>query len=941
MNRIALRPLAALAVGTALLAGCHGGGSSLPARAPANSARATIALTVTRQLPAVAGRTPQTIPPSATSVDARLYLGASATGTPATTSCVQFAKNTRSATLTISAPINQSETLVISSWSGGCTPNPTATLGTTLVGSVGSGQLLTTFSGTGTPTASSTNAATVFNGGNPISLSAPAAPTAGVVPNVGFTNLGPTWTSTFTSSNAYNDLIGSGKIQSVVPVGPSTSSSPAQIMYVAGGDGNGFEVNVSSGIYKTTDGGKTWYGIGPDNGLSDTRVNALYVDQSDPNIVIAGTQFGGIYRSTNGGSNWTNVDPTDAPANAFALSNGTLYAATGNGVMQSTDDGATWTLAGTGSAVPNTTGYGGGMDSVAASGNTVIAGDYSGYTYTFNGLTWTQGGQLGTPAGTALTCGSGYPPAVHSIVIDATTPTTVWATAWSCTLGGQAVSQELYLSSNSGKTWADVATQGNGSGSGGNPSGWYGAQMIAPSATVAHRIYVGAEFMQWSVTPNLSGATPTANFSRLAGNGTYGDMRGLTVVPNGSGGDACYIAADQGFYYQGTCGADGLYPQALTAGLSTNYLYGFGVSGSPGSESLVVTTQDFNPNFSGNGGTTWPGLFGGTSSLGEGGDAEIDPLNPNACVLSQTSTNFLNYGANSGSGCGSFTPTTFATAPSAVTSLSFSHKTAGLLFIGAGSSGIYKSTDDGTTAAVISGSTALTTGGGTVQFVRVDPTNDSNLLAIVSNSGGTSSSIERSTNGGATWTAATGLAGGTVAALAVDPQNDLNVVAVGGGPNLTIYTSTNGGASFTPSNPGTLSVARQRMEQIARRSTPLPIRFAPPRPPWRFGPLITGELSPPVKTESWVQAAIQPQYATSLEFNDFPAVVSSSTKPFLALATGYGLFISPDLGTTWTEVDVPGSGVISRRFTKVEWNDDYLYASTDGQGLLRSTAPLQ
>lgn len=932
MNRATFRNALAVALTTAFLAGCHGGGNSIPSVGAASGPRHDISITITRGSATASSttRAPQTIPNNAQSVDARIYLGSTATGAPVSTACVTFPTGTPSTTLTIGSPIGVQETIVISSWSGTCSNNE------------GSGQLLTTFTGTGTVSASSTTVAQVFNSGNPISLQPPSAPVAGTIPAVQFTNLGPVWQNVLNNATIGGDLAGSGKIQSVVPVGPSTPTSPARIIYIAGGDGNGFEVNVSAGIYKTVDGGQTWYPIGYDNGLTDTRVNDIYVDQSNPNVVLAATYFGGVFRSTDGGSSWTQVDQ-NAPATHFAQLGSTIYVADAVGVEQSTDDGATWTAAGTGFASAGNA-YGTGADSIAAAPpSTLIAGDYNGYTWSFNGTTWTKGGQL---AATALGCGTGgnsAPAAVHTIAIDQSTPSTVWATGFSCTMGGQAVSQELYLSTNGGASWTDAATQASSTGVGGNPVGYYGSQMLANSVNFAHTIYTGAEFTEWRAIPNAT-TPPSATYTAVAGQtsttqgNTYGDMRGLTVVSNGAGGDACYIAADQGLYYQGTCGQTAGLPIVLTGGLSTNYLYGFGVGGTVGSETIMTTIQDFGPAATavpggGLSASDWTGTFGGSSSLGEGGDAEVSPFNAKDCVVSQTSAPALNYSTD---GCQSFNPSTPSTLAS-VSSLSFSRKTSGLLFIADGTGGLYKSTDDGATASVVTGANALLTGGFGVSFIRVDPENDNNLFAIVNNATSGGGAIEYSTNGGSTWTASTTTFTTAPAALAINPQNSLDIVAVGGSGALTIYTSTNGGVSFTSSSPPGLSVARQAMSVLARRAQTFPLRFAPPRPPWRFDG-INARLSPPVAPEEWVKAAIQPQYATALEFNpNAPA----GQDPILALSTGFGLFASADLGTSWTRLDNPGSGAISRRFTKVEWLGGYLYASTDGQGLLRSTAPLQ
>ena len=85
------------------------------------------------------------------------------------------------------------------------------------------------------------------------------------------------------------------------------------IMYVGGGWGNTPRESPSQmGIYGTTDGGAHWTAL--DNGLTNldgtisSVVNGLWLDQSNPSVLLAATEFGGTFRSTNGGASWTNVD---------------------------------------------------------------------------------------------------------------------------------------------------------------------------------------------------------------------------------------------------------------------------------------------------------------------------------------------------------------------------------------------------------------------------------------------------------------------------------------------------------------------------------------------------------------------------------------------------------------------------------------------------------
>lgn len=110
---------------------------------------------------------------------------------------------------------------------------------------------------------------------------------------------GETWTSLF-------DHGGSSAIGAIA-IAPSNPN----IIYVGGGQPEPrYDVQSGRGIYKSSDGGKTWASVG----LADTRyIGRIWVSPTNPNVVVVaavGHFFGasdarGIYRSTDGGKTWT------------------------------------------------------------------------------------------------------------------------------------------------------------------------------------------------------------------------------------------------------------------------------------------------------------------------------------------------------------------------------------------------------------------------------------------------------------------------------------------------------------------------------------------------------------------------------------------------------------------------------------------------------------
>ncbi|GFO58585.1 hypothetical protein GMST_09100 [Geomonas silvestris] len=96
------------------------------------------------------------------------------------------------------------------------------------------------------------------------------------------------------------------------------------------------------GAFRSTNSGAAWSALS--SGLRPG--NALAVKPSDSTVLVAGMTNGGLYRSTDSAASWiaaSSANPGTPTAVLFDPSGSQVYAASGSGVYKSLDDGATWT----------------------------------------------------------------------------------------------------------------------------------------------------------------------------------------------------------------------------------------------------------------------------------------------------------------------------------------------------------------------------------------------------------------------------------------------------------------------------------------------------------------------------------------------------------------------------------------------------------------------
>ena len=303
------------------------------------------------------------------------------------------------------------------------------------------------------------------------------------------------------------------------------------------------------------------------NGTESGAIQAILPDPAlGASTIFAGSPNGGIWVTTNGGTNWTpltdkqsslsvatlGLDTTDPTGKTIIAglgitSNGawdqfnTSFQGRGgpqNGLLYSTNGGASWSLIGT-SALQNQSVIG-----AAARGSTILAATFEeqSFTTTQTGALASYGLYRSTNGGASFSLvsgasGSGLPPgAVTSLVADPNNSNRFYAAVTSVATPNQTA---VYVSNNQGGTWSAVFTQANSNGTIKNAQQTVLTLATGPNGAVAVAVS--------NVSGGLFNSTFTGLFLSQDGGTTWNTLTKPDVIHQGQPGQTpvnLHIAID-------------------------------------------------------------------------------------------------------------------------------------------------------------------------------------------------------------------------------------------------------------------------------------------------------------------------------------------------------------------------------------------------------------
>lgn len=559
------------------------------------------------------------------------------------------------------------------------------------------------------------------------------------------------------------------------PVGPFThtntgswSSGQGRVNFVYQDPNNSNVVYIGSpagGIWKSTDAGVNWSPLS--DFLPQIGVSGIVVDYTNSNVIYiatgdkdaSDTYSVGVLKSTDGGLTWNTTGLTFGGSTSFAgdimmdpTNNQILLCATSNGIYKTTNAGASWSVVQTGDFSQ------GSLRFKPNDSSTVYAVSTNRfYRSTNNGTTFSV-------VTTGLPFNSGR------LLLDVTAANSNYIYILSATTGY--AFQGIYRSIDGGTSFSARNTSTDVFES---SQAWYDLA-LGVSDTNAEEVYTGC-LNVWKSTNGGSTLSKINNWSSPS-------------APSYTHADIHYLGFYAGKLYAGTDG--GVYVSQnggtnftdLTATAQISQFYKIAVS-KQSSQNMVGGLQD-NGGHAYSGGQ-WKNYYGA-----DGMDAAIDPTNPNlyygfiqnggTLYISSTAGNGITGSVGSPGGQNGNWVTPLAT------------NSVGELF--SGFAGLYK-LNGSSWVQQNSGSI----GTGNLELIYVDPTND-DIMYIANGS-----TLYKSTDHGVNFSSIYN-ASSAIRSIAVNSNNNSIVYLATSGTGGQILKSTNGGTSFANITTGIPSIGK-------------------------------------------------------------------------------------------------------------------------------------
>ena len=678
---------------------------------------------------------------------------------------------------------------------------------------------------------------------------------AGAWQALGPAPIGPT---TLASGGFYGGK-NSGRTLGLVQI-PSGTHAGRIVLGAAGG-----------GVWTSDNGGTTW--TPRTDAQPILAIGAVAIDPNAPDHIVAGTgeanqcgdcfQGDGILNSTDGGGTWTRQDPGGV-FNGVSISQIAIdktnslreFAATTSGLFKTTDGGTTWALPANASYA-NVAGRvtavvvdSGGVVRVASATGTWIVSQSADH-----GVTFTE-----TDTGIPHPSYASYP--LVALAVAPSSTSTIYVsvgsmsavTLWKNTTSGAGAWTHLTAA-------PDYTGFGYSYGSGSGEQGWYD-NVIAVDPTNANHVLAGGV----ALVETTDGGTKWTNVN---GGGFFVVVTNLIHPDN----HALYFRAD-GKVLSGDDGGVYLYDPAgptvtnLQGNLNiTQFYFGFNAAGGQ----VLAGSQD-NSSAQYSGSTAWTGIYGG-----DGG--------PSAITANHTATRFIEADQS-----------------------------------------LLVTTDD--FATTLTDITPPTTGQNFTPPMIVVPSSSTPADPTVYYGGG--NGLWRTTNPttGPSWTDITGNMGSAVSAIAVAPSNPKYIYV--GLDSGTVKLSTDGGTTFNP-------LPTQPFNGIANFVTGLAVN-----------PAIPTQLTASFSINDTRYFAGLPHIGryngtswSNITGSGLPSAAVSRVVydgGTLVAATDTGVSASTDQGATWTAV---GTGLPNVQVQDLDVESDGLYVVTHGRGAwkLSTTVP--